>query len=199
MSEDRTFGNIAYENFLFKMFSDKATWKAMGCFINGKELKNTTQSSPLYSLIFTVLKCCILCHSSPWKGIDNGVCLTLEHPHCSSIDDHKIIEVLRLERTSKGPSFHGKESLDEIIWHPVQLDLENLQGWGLCHILGEGVPVSACSYCKTISFLCQDKTYPSVTCTCCSLSSPRGALWRERPHLLSSPLNMIFKHDFSLE
>jgi len=56
---------------------------------------------------------------------------------------------------------------------------ENLQQWGLYHIPGEIVAVTCWCHCKKISFLYQDETSLSATCTHCPLSSPCGSLWRE--------------------
>lgn len=92
---------------------------------------------------------------------------------------HRIIEQPRLERSlkrSSGAAFHGKGILNEIIQHPVQPHLENLQRWGLYHVPGEVVPVSDCSHCKKRSFLYQDETSLSATHTHCLLPSPRGSL-----------------------
>lgn len=44
-------------------------------------------------------------------------------------------------------------NLDEIIWHPVQSHLENLQWWGLYHTPGDAAPANNCSHRKKKKFL----------------------------------------------
>lgn len=44
----------------------------------------------------------------------------------------------------------GKRGPDEITWHRILPHLQNLHPWGLCHILGDVVPVIDFSHCKKI-------------------------------------------------
>lgn len=48
-------------------------------------------------------------------------------------------------RRSPGPTLHGKGSLDEVLWHPVQPILRTSSN-GDCHIPGEVAPVNNCFY-----------------------------------------------------
>lgn len=108
---------------------------------------------------------------------------------CES-QNHRIVQVGRDLKRSSTPTLHGKGSLDEVIFHPVQLHLKNLQRSGFYHIPCDVVPVNNCSHCNKISFLCWDETSTGATGTCCPLSSPCGFLWREGLHpLCSHPLS----------
>ena len=82
---------------------------------------------------------------------------------------HRIIELLQLglEGTFRGHpvqppcNVQGHLQLDQIAQSPIQPGLECFQGWGICHVSGQPVPVSHHLHCKKNFFLISNVNLPS--------------------------------------
>lgn len=90
-----------------------------------------------------------------WRSGWEALGISLQRNRIWGIASYRIMEQPRLEETLKDhcPTFFGKRNLDEIIWHPVQLHLENLQRQKFYHMPWEVVPVVDCSQSKNLFFV----------------------------------------------